>query len=954
MKKTLFSTILLASAALVFCAPFETAVSLYNELSSSYNSGFYPGAVEYAGRLKKSFPESAYIGSALAMEGECLVRLNRMDEASDVLLQLEKMDVSEDVRNRAYYWLGRVYEYKKDYDTALSYYFECCKAGGEDSAQYAPGVLLAGEIYYAQGEFKKAAQNLTYVVEHGNRYAPADYNRALLKLADAFNQGGEPQKTVALFNSLSADKDNMERTVYYVLTEYAGDAYALQKNYRKAYDLYCQVLASGEKALTANALKKAYNISSEHKKEVGEEPGSVLKNAQQTLSDSPELLAEFWTRLGLDAFYAGDYAKALNYFSEGEKYVSPELSELIAIYRAEITAGKKISKKSASQAEQQLIAAQEVQSRMDSPRYVQDYNRLLVKYAAFQEHWDDVKRYGALVSDPDESSTYYIALAQYRTGDYAGSAKLMDSSKSELYALTLARQQKLKEAARVYGSSDKDSAITPEERLNYAKVLILSGRYREAQIEANKCGLNEGKYILGLAQFNTWSWSYAEESFSAFLKNVDRSDPFQEKAVSYAQFYLGYSQYRQGKARAAYDVLSAFVAKYRKHELLWNAQITAANAAVQLGSFDDGIHMAESAVKSSKTNEDREEAVLLCADIYSDAGRYDSALSLLAPYTKLKGSFGMKSLYAQAQIYEKMKDVRRADATYKEVSDKFGSEKIGEEAMYRRGELFYAAEDYASALPRFTEYSAKYPAGTFVASSWYFAANCMERTQNQSRAILQYQALIKKFPESTYVYGSAKNLVSLYRAEGKYKEALENARFLLDRYGEQARNDGMADVAADLEKLSSGKNEAMVAKENEYRREGGYNTPVGRRAGTELVIMYAKSTGTAPEAIKLAEQLFPLQKKNLREESFYAAQNADILAQAYRVQNKNKAASEMYLSSAEYYRMNKKDDEAAAALYGAYDAFIASGLPGDANETARTLQSLYPQSRYAKNVRTDN
>ena len=46
-----------------------------------------------------------------------------------------------------------------------------------------------------------------------------------------------------------------------------------------------------------------------------------------------------------------------------------------------------------------------------------------------------------------------------------------------------------------------------------------------------------------------------------------------------------------------------------------------------------------------------------------------------------------------------------------------------------------------------------------------------------------------------------------------------------------------------------------------------------------------------------------------------------------------------------------EDDDAAAALYGAYDSFRVAGLSGDADETALMLKSLYPQSRQAKNIR---
>ena len=939
-------------SAMVFASGNETDIQLFNELFSSYNSGFYPGAVEYSNRLINEYPESAYAGAALVIQGECLVRLNEFDEAYVALLKAEKSDLDPEIRNHSKFWLGRFFDAKKEYDVAQSYYYDYCLNAGEKGQFFAQAILKSANIYYILGEYKNAAMNFEYVVQNGGKYAKSEIYNSILRYSDSCNKSGQPDKAIALYNKIA--KDSVDSVVYWGLTEFTGDSYAAKKDYKKAYELYCLVLSSGEKSLAANALKKAYNISSEHRKEVGAEPGAVLQNAQTALNDSPELLGEFWTRLGIDAFNVGDFSKAVSYFNEAEKYQSSELMELIGLYRAEITAGKIIDSKSAEKAEAQLKEAEKLQQQMENPKYVQDYYRLFVKYAAYQNHWEDVKKYAEKAGSNDDSTNYYVALAQFETGDYSESAKILSGKNNELFALTLANQQKLKESALVYGKSDGKDGLTPQERLNYSKVLLLSGRYREAQIEANKSGLNEGKYILGLAQFNTWSWPYAEESFSQYLKNADKKNPDQVKPVSYAIFYQGYAQYRQGKAKEAFENLSSFISKYPDHELLWNAQMTAANAAVQMGKFDDAIRSAEAAVKSSRNNDDREESVLLCAEIYSDAGYFDNAIKLLSPYSKLKNPFGLKALYKIAQIYEKMQRPEQADEKYKEAADRFASEKLAEEAMYRRGELYYSLKDYGKALQRFNEYSSKYPNGSFAAASWYFAADCMSKTDNSNRAILQYQALIKRFSETSYVYGSYKKLIELYRADGKYSNALENARMLLQRYGDQARNDGIAEVAADLEKLASGKNEAMVAQESEYRKAGGTNTPEGRRAGTELVILYAKSSVTSNDAIKLARQLLPLQKKYISSESFWAAQNSEILAQANRAQNKNKTAAEYFLSAAEYYRMSSKGNEAAAALYGAYDAFIAADMAGDANETAKAIKNLYPQSRQAGAVKTDN
>lgn len=931
----------------------ETDVSVFNELSSAYNSGFFPGAVQYADRLSTEFPDSAYMGSALAIKGECLVRLSDYDDAYEVLSAAEKLDSEPQLKKSVKYWLAKVFDYRKNYTEALNLYHEYCVSAGEKGKYFPAAVFDSGVLFYKTSDFKNAILNFEYVAKNGARYSETDYYSALLKLADSYNKSGKAKKTIGLYSKI--EKQKIPSVVYYAFTEYAGDAYCELKNYRTAYEYYCVVLKSGEKSLAANALKKAYNVSSEHKKEVGLEPGNVLREAQKDLSDSPELLAEFWTRLGTDAYFEGDFKKSSGYFDEAEKYANPQILELAAMYRAEMTAGKNVTKESAKNAEIQLLEAQKKQQKMENPKYERDYNSLFAKYAAYQENWEDVKKYAPLGNPENERTNFYLALANYKTGNYLASEKLLESSKNELYALSLARGQKLKDSAFVYQNFENEGKITPQERLNYSKILILSGRYKESQIQAAKSGLNEGKYILGLAQFNTRSWPYAEESFSTFIKNADRKDSGQALEISYAQFYLGYSQYRQGKSKEAFGNLNSFVNQYPLHELLWNAQMTAANAAIQMEKYKDAAKMAEKAVKSAKTTENKEDSVLLLAEIYSDSEEFDKAIAVLSPYATQRNTFGMKSLYQIAQVYEKKKDFATADEKYKEVFTKFPEQKTAEEALYRRGELFYGIQDFGTALERFSEYKNKCKNGIFTEAAWYYTADCMEKTGNNSGAILQNQALIKKFPESTYVYNSAKNLIGLYRSEGKYTDALENANFLLEKYNSQAKSDGIPDVAAQLKKLLGGKNEAIVQKETEYRNAGGNSTPEGRKAGTELAVLYAENSQFSADAVKLAETLLPLQEKSKNEsESLYAAQNSEILGQAYKIQQKNRQSAEMFLKSAKFYRICGRNSEAAGAMYGAYDAFLAAGMKADANATAKQLKELYPSSRQAKNVKTDN
>ena len=139
-------------------------------------------------------------------------------------------------------------------------------------------------------------------------------------------------------------------------------------------------------------------------------------------------------------------------------------------------------------------------------------------------------------------------------------------------------------------------------------------------------------------------------------------------------------------------------------------------------------------------------------------------------------------------------------------------------------------------------------------------------------------------------------------------------------------------------------------------KAGGNNTPEGRKAGSELAALYARSADTSLDAVRLAEQILALQEKFNKNdsESMYAASNADILAQAYKSQGKNKLSAEMYLKAAKYYRICGKSDDAATTMYGAYEAFMAAGMKADANATAKKLKELYPSTRQARAARTDN
>lgn len=945
MRKNVFLIAVLFLVPVLYAE--ETDAALFNELSAAYSSGFYPGAAEYAFRLQSAYPDSVFAGRALAMEGESLVRLGRSRDAETALekaLVLAGKDAA--LIHTCRYWQGRARYARENYREALLSFFDCCEISGTTGQYYSSAVLYGARSYYALGMYEKAVAPFRYVAADGRDFSKADYEEAVLKLADSCNRISLYRQTTELYGAVAGE--SFSGDVYALFSLYAGDAYYGLKQYRKAFDLYSAVLASGKKKFASSALQKAYLVSSEHRNEVGTDAGTVLAQAQNVFAGSPELVSEFWMRLGIDAYNRNDFVKAQQYFDSAGSGATDAMNQTMALYRAEIVFGRTGAADAAAVLEKAEAAAH---LEKNSGVYMK-YASLMLKYAALQKKWDIVKSYSAEITAPDELTVYYTALALYNTGAYDAVVTAVKNMVSDdagvqillIYARSLVKTGNRQDALQVFARLERTGKMNDAARLDYAETLLLAGQNPESYDQAVKSSGTEAPYVAGLAAFNSRDWNKAENCFTNYLGTASAGGRYQQ----YALFYLGYAQYRLGKNSAAYSSLAGFADRYPGNELCWNARITAANAAVQSGTYGQAAMQAEEAVKTAPDEQSREKAVLLCSGIYADSGNYAKALSTLSPYTMQNNQFGMKCSYETAQIFVRQGEIEKADNAYQKIARTFPSEDLAEESMYRRGEIYYTVKQYNTALARFAEYETQYPDGKFTDASWFFGADCQAQLGRTDRAVLQNSALIKKYPGSTYIYGAMKNLMILYRQTGDYGDALEQARGLLQKYGDQARSDGIEKQAVELEKLTSGSSEAVVKKQSEYERKGGLSTAEGRKAGTELAALYASSESTLARAGGLAQQLLAVQKQHLAAESLDAAENAGTAGLYSRRTGKNQEAAGFYLFAAEQYRANGKDDDAAAALYNAADSFRAAGKDGDADETVKTLKKLYPGSRQAK------
>lgn len=948
MKKTLLFTISLILTSLAFAKNFgDTEISIYNEVTAAFETGFYPGAVEKTNQLQADFPDSVFILPALIQKGESLLYLNRYDEA-EVTLQsaLARMQSEKDEYARVYYLLGKALFAQTQYEQALVNFHNACTASLEDktSKYYALSVFNSARILFLQEQYEKANPLFEYVVAHGTDYSRTEYEEALQKLCVSYNKSYNALKTIELVKKFTTE--DLSENTYWKLQLTLGESYELIDDYISAYALYTTVTENAPVNFGVISLKKAYVIANTKFDRVD---GENFEKSISAVAASPELEQEFWIRLGVDEYNQKNPEKALEYFDKaGENGVA-------ILYKNKIALD---AHKNPEEVEKALLENQTTILEAPFDRVADSYNSLLLTCKVLQKKWQEVPAVYEQISLPSFGDEYNYASALYAMEQYAQAVDYFDgfgetgtpcqenARLMELYASCLARAGKNARANSVYKLLYDNSFLTNKSKLEYSKTLFRAGAYKSSLAIAQESGEAEGQYISGLSCINLKRWENARAYFIAYIKTQSNKPDFNKMAL----FYKGYAEYCLELYKDSYASFVRFGMEGGSNKYVRNAYEYAAKSALQLGEYKNAATQAENVVKASATAEEKQDAVLFSAQINSDYGNYTQAIAILAPYTKQSGTFAVQALFQTAKIYEKQGNLAEADKTYTQIYTNYKGTDLAEEAMYRSGEVFYSAEDFASAESRLNQYIYKYVSGRFIESALFYCADSCIHLGEIEKSIMLNKTLVQKYPATVFLYGAYKNLLTANYEIGEYSQSLEAAKFLVNNFADQAASDGIGTKLTEIEKIVSGTDRRIVEKYAQYEKQGKTTTVQGRKTGTELVQLYAQNDDTKKEAYALASQLLKLQKE--ASEKFDAAQNAEYIADCDRANNENKKAAEMYLLAAEYYRSSQNgDSKAAAALYGAVEAFVAQGMTADAKETANLLVKLYPESKQAKNVR---
>lgn len=917
---------------------FSENQNLSAQMAASYKSGFYPGVVRYAEEILRNEKNSLAAFRAAVYEGESLFRMGRIDDSLSILQKYQLNGESQNpetifLNSARFYWIGRIFYAQKNFSQAQNCFFSSAaiyKEGfslSQAAAEafldyYSLSMLHGGKCFFSIGDFKNAIPLYEYVLSNGRKYEQIDFEDSALKLAQSYNSLGDEKSAGRCVNLITQlENASFAEDSAYSLLILKGEAYENQKKYKEAYDTYCKVIEKAPPHLAASAMQKAYLVSSSYKSQVGSEPGSVLLNAENRLSEYPDLLSEFWTRLAVDAFNEKDYQKSLFYFKEAESNASESQRLISAVYRAEIAYIMAVDKSEGSKAA--LIPLAEVYVTKNGSKN-ETILLSLARYNAYLKNWKECESYASkcLKSENPEiekNAVYWTALAKYEQGNIKSSVstienfgkkeKITDKSILNLYAKALAKQGRYHEADLIFYSLGEKNQLDNDGHLDYSRTLLIAGHYVSTKEQAAKAQGDEAIYLSALASFNQHNWTEAENSFSKVLSSKSLDKDY----IAYARFYTGYAQYQKGDYEKSVASLKVFIAENPRHSFIWSAYMTIARAAAFSKNNGEAVAAMENAIKSAKNESESQEATILGAGILSDAGKYDEALALLSPHIAKNSDFGYDCKYRSAEILVQKGDVEKADSYFADLaslSDKKAA-LLAEESAYRRAEIAYSSEKYKESAELFETYSRKWPGGRFAFAAIYFSADSLAKSGEETRAILRYQQITDSKTETSYRYGAEKNLVDLYVKTGEPNEAIAMAERMIDEYGSQALDDGMD----------------KRIKEIKEKTVWNANSEEDRIAAAEKALS---------------------KQKNDPSQSGEALKNALYLAERYRLRGKNKESAFMYLDAAKYARQSGNEERAARSFYGALEAFDAAGLYADAKATYNEMKKLYPENKYTK------
>lgn len=579
------------------------------------------------------------------------------------------------------------------------------------------------------------------------------------------------------------------------------------------------------------------------------------------------------------------------------------------------------------------------------------YYALLIDSFFIVEDWKNIQTYYLLMQNPDDYYTYIYTQSLYQELMYSKLEKFLftytqknqnDTKFLILHANVLAKQANFLQAKLIYEKLYIQNVLKNEDLFDYAIVLYNLNEYKDSLNIAKNTKTLETQYLLGINYVNLDEYKEAINALQKYNQTANKNSSFYELSL----FYQGYCAYKLNNYKEAFNLLDSYSQISTDIPLTRQAYELAARSCLMLQDFKNASKQAEKLINVCFVTEEKQKAVIFCAEIYKDSNEWEKAINLLKPYSLDKTDFGVTCLLILAQIYEKSNQINKAYDVYDQIINEHSSKTKKENAIQNRAKLCYSQKDYKQASKFFYMYVLNYnKTYLFYEEALYLLGECYYKSKDWSQCINFSNKLLNDFPTSVYFYGATKNLFFSYYENQNYTKAKETAQILIQKFNKQAKQDNIDYYLEIILSLSQGESKKIAETKLLFQKNGEYKTLEGRNYAYGLFNLY-KEDGNNKEALLIAKNIYNYEQSLQLQEYINFAKIVEYISQ----NSENTKKPDLLIKAAGYYKKANDQKGAATCLYNAVEVFVELKKTGDAKETANTLKKLYPSSRQAQNV----
>ena len=914
------------AAAAAPVAVWANERELLKEAAQRFSEGEYELAMQVYDAFLTRYPNSELIADVHYGRGASLYYLRRYEEALDTFDLIETRYRLASFRDEIPYWTGLVRYQLGEYQAAA---LDLKRFASSDAAQdlRQQALLYHGLAELRAGRAAAAQAPLSELLRQSEGMTDAASAYAAVLLANSYLAGGQHEELIAFASGLPTASYPLGYRDQ--LLFYQAEALWALNRIESATDIYRQ-LVGADPEIGAPAHRRLFAAA----RRAGDIDAmqSWTDSAESRFASSPEILTEFWLRLGVENYERGADQLA-------ELFLRRVWDRELAAGRTEGTAplylAKTLMLADASSDEDLLAEAKEVLERLIAlaPGRSAAARLMLGGIALEEQRFSEA---AALYDDfgrryPDSGrraeAAYLAAYAFYRAGDLANAASAAEEARNIVKG-TEYHDDLLRLRANLARSDGR-----PEIALQRLDELIeLLPSDAPAQIDRMKLAFDVGDHVAVV--------QYADYLRAAF-PDLAVSDPGSDAVAAYLQGVseIALKRYRNGIELLRRPGLQRAMGGELAN-LAADADYWLGWALYRLGEFAQAV-----AVLEPRKNDDQ--ALYLAAWAYYSDGRFEEASVRFGELAERAGAgLAPSALYLYAKSLRNMARVADAQRSYRDVWERYPADPVADDALFEYAEtaaeageaeravtafetlverypdsslraesLFRSAESlfeeghYRRAKDGFFRYRQEYPTGESVPAALYWGGLAAQRLEEWLAAELLWSSLVDRFPDSTFHPDALNLLADVYEAEADYAAALRSLDELMTRHPEQAEALDTQERMAELRLRMSGLTGTEAELSASVARLGGGATAEGRKAMLELAQLYVlDQSAPAGRAFELLQDVIP------------AARNADVLARAHFLLGQ--------------YYLRRQDPAAAAA------AFLDAALVDGAAEELR-VEAIY-------------